>query len=66
MAGSNSPSTIALISAVLVVVTIFLVTPVLVSMYLDINKTKHVVEHKTKQLDYKIEQLNDLIRKLNE
>jgi cell division protein FtsL len=58
MDNSNHSSITSLAGAVLVVLCIFITTPILLGMYLDIHETKYKVEKKIKELDLKIEKFN--------
>jgi hypothetical protein len=59
---SNNSSIIALIAAATVVIAIFIAAPIMLGMYMDTNKNNYVVESKSKQLDVKIEKLDDMIK----
>lgn len=51
--GAKSSSTIALIAAATVIVSLLITVPVMLDMYLDIHKTKAIVEERLKKLDKK-------------
>jgi uncharacterized membrane protein (DUF106 family) len=48
---------VSLIAAATVVVALLITTPVMVGMYLEINKTKFVLEKKVQAMDNQLEQL---------
>jgi phosphoenolpyruvate synthase/pyruvate phosphate dikinase len=51
--GAKSSSTVALIAAATVIVSLLITVPVMLDMYLDIHKTKAIVEERLKKLDKK-------------
>lgn len=59
---SNNSSIIALVAAATVVIAIFISAPIMLGMYMDTNKNNYVVESKSKQVDIKIEKLDDMIK----
>lgn len=59
---SNHSSIISLVSAVTIVIAIFLIAPVMLGMYMDTNKNNYVMESKSKLVDSKIEKLDDMIK----
>jgi hypothetical protein len=61
---SKHSSTAALIAAATVVIALLIVSPVILDMYLTTNKNNKVMEYKTKQVDEKIEQLEQLKKEI--
>jgi hypothetical protein len=59
---SNNSSIIALVAAATVVIAIFISAPIMLGMYMDTSKNNYVVESKSKQVDIKIEKLDDMIK----
>jgi type III secretory pathway component EscR len=59
---SNNSSLVALIAAATVVIALFISAPIMLGMYMDTNKNNYVVESKSKQVDIKIEKLDDMIK----
>jgi hypothetical protein len=59
---SNNSSLITLIAAATVVIAIFISVPIMLGMYMDTNKNNYVMESKSKQVDIKIEKLDDMIK----
>ena len=51
--GAKSSSTVSLVAAATVVVSLLITVPVMLDMYLDIHKTKAIVEERLKKLDKK-------------
>ena len=51
--GAKSSSTISLVAAATVIVSLLITVPVMLDMYLDIHKTKAIVEERLKKLDKK-------------
>jgi hypothetical protein len=49
--GAQSSSTVALVAAATVVISLLITVPVMLDMYLDIHKTKAIVEERLKKLD---------------
>ena len=49
--GAQSSSTVSLIAAATVVISLLITVPVMLDMYLDIHKTKAIVEERLKKLD---------------
>lgn len=54
---SKNSSTVALIAAATVVIALLITTPVMVGMYLDIHKAKHVIEKRVTEIDDRMEKL---------
>lgn len=59
---SNNSSIIALVAAATVVIAIFISAPIMLGMYMDTSRNNYVVESKSKQVDIKIEKLDDMIK----
>lgn len=59
---SHNSSIVSLIAAVTVVIAIFITAPIMLGMYMDTNKNNYAVESKSKQVDLKIEKLDDMIK----
>ncbi len=51
--GAKSSSTVSLVAAATVVISLLITVPVMLDMYLDIHKTKAIVEERLKKLDKK-------------
>lgn len=49
--GAKSSSTVSLVAAATVIVSLLITVPVMLDMYLDIHKTKAIVEERLKKLD---------------